>query len=514
VISRRAFLAGMGVTGVSLLPSLGRATPQSAEATGIVSAQLMHDWQSQLVGFGTRYTGSVGQDRFVDFLSDQLDRMGLEVHADRLSFDRWEAVDWRLRAVDGTPIPLSYYYPYSGETPAGGVTAKVVYCGVQTGRGAFQLPDGRATNDASAFFAPARGAIALIDAPIPPVESSSLCIEPRFQPPEAGALWPDAFLNPVFQGNVNPPDLVSAREAGVLAAICAWTNASDELANGQYNPFRTPYQGLPAVWVTRSTAESVKALATAGSEVTLTLVAERTRNAVSRSIWCRIAGRTSNESLIVNTHTDGGNAVEENGGLGLLAMADYYRRLPRQDIARDIVLVFVTGHFQQPQFTTAGGYGVTSRWKADHPDIWGTAVGGVTVEHLGCTEWNDGGGTRSYAPTGRPEWSLTYTSSGGPGSPKAPMDDVLFEAAERNGQPRSVAVSAPEPSHFLGEGRQFFADRIPVVALVPIPTYLLRAGPDLEVGKMDPNLMCTQVRTMLDLTTRMQSMTARELAGG
>ena len=51
--------------------------------------------------------------------------------------------------------------------------------------------------------------------------------------------------------------------------------------------------------------------------------------------------------LIVNTHTDGPNVPEENGALGMLALARYFAKRERR---RDLYFVMVTGHFQLPQF--------------------------------------------------------------------------------------------------------------------------------------------------------------------
>jgi hypothetical protein len=46
---------------------------------------------------------------------------------------------------------------------------------------------------------------------------------------------------------------------------------------------------------------------------------------------------SSDEVIIVNTHTDGPNATEENGGLGILALAKYFSRLPKIERRRTLV---------------------------------------------------------------------------------------------------------------------------------------------------------------------------------
>ena len=56
------------------------------------------------------------------------------------------------------PVPLTYYYPYSGQTPPGGVTGRLVDLGLYP----------VASGYTEAFWAPAAGGIALVRA-APPV---------------------------------------------------------------------------------------------------------------------------------------------------------------------------------------------------------------------------------------------------------------------------------------------------------------------------------------------------------
>ena len=93
-------------------------------------------WQEQLVGFGTRYTGSSGHAAYVDWLAGQLSAVpGFRMRTDRLTFSRWLAREFALTvsvpaaAGRSGPVPLTYYYPYSGQTPPGGVTGRLVDLG-------------------------------------------------------------------------------------------------------------------------------------------------------------------------------------------------------------------------------------------------------------------------------------------------------------------------------------------------------------------------------------------------
>jgi hypothetical protein len=71
-----------------------------------------------------------------------------------------------------------------------------------------------------------------------------------------------------------------------------------------------------------------------------------------------------------------GAGTEENGGLGLLALARNLAALPSR--YHDMYFALVTGHFQLPQFSRTilnpahpeVGQGAVSTWMLDHPHIY------------------------------------------------------------------------------------------------------------------------------------------------
>jgi hypothetical protein len=60
---------------------------------------------------------------FTDWLQQQFSAVpGFRLHTDRIPFQRWLAQEWSL-SIDldaavgpSGPVPVSYYYPYSGAT--------------------------------------------------------------------------------------------------------------------------------------------------------------------------------------------------------------------------------------------------------------------------------------------------------------------------------------------------------------------------------------------------------------
>ena len=497
-------------------------------ATGMPGLPEVWQWQEQLVGFGTRYTGSSGHAAYVDWLAGQLSAVpGFRMRTDRLTFSRWLAREFALTvsvpasAGRSGPVPVTYYYPYSGQTPPGGVTGPLVDLGL------YPLASGYT----EAFWAPARGGIALVRA-VPPEFSLDLAqaVTGGYVPGQISALaaieyaaYAAALANPVFQGIFEPVPLLDARNAGVRGVVVAWTGLPDEEVVNQYNPFTTSYPaasglpspgdpGCPAVWVGDAAGTELAGLAAGGqATATLVLTADITAGAATETVWGWLEGSgDTGEHIIINTHTDGPNAVEENGGLGLLALARHLAALPSRN--RDMYFALVTGHFQLPQFSRTilnpvhpeVGQGAVSTWMAGHPDIWQAAVLGVTAEHLGATMWTDDPVTGQYVPAGGSEWSATYTMPRDVLSLiNAEQDAYLAAVAAVNasGWPDyPVATVRPEPLFpvYVGEGSSLYAAGLGTVSLCPSPTYLLQAGDArqpqlLDLDKLDQRLMYGQI---------------------
>ncbi len=200
----------------------------------------------------------------------------------------------------------------------------------------------------------------------------------------------------------------------------------------------------------------------------------------------------------------------------MIALAQYFAHRPH---ARDIYFAFVTGHFQLPQFTrpipTARpevGMDATSVWMADHPGIYQSAVAGLTVEHLGCTQWLGDPTTNRYLATGQYEWGVTYTCQRTASTSATNTEQEAWlnaiQAVAATGRPVGpVAAVQPAPL-YLGEGAPLYAGGLGTVSLVPLPTYLLQAGSSqypalLDLEKLDKQLAYSQIlafaRTLVTL---------------
>lgn len=484
--------AGAG-TGISLLPG----GPAQAAVPALVSANQLWAWNRMLAGLGPRLTGNAAHAHFIDWLADQWERTGMKVHRDRLTFTRWAPKRWSL-SVEGAPVDVAFYFPYSGMTPPGGVTGKLIHLGVSPLN--------------ALGWAAAKGKIAVVEVVTPPIPIA-VGFPPTGYYPKNMAAPSLTTTQPAIADIVTAPLLELAAKAGVLGVICIRTGVSDDLAKDQYSPFTTAYQGCPALWLGPTAGKKVRAQALRGATATLTLDASLIRGAATETIWAVLPGSQPKEAVVVNTHTDGPNVAEENGGLGLLALARQMAKVPKSQRRRSLIFVATTGHFQLPQFQAThsplgvGGGQSASRWLAMHPErvngVRSKAVAALTLEHLGCMEWEDDPAHTAYRATGRKDVGFCYTTT-------AAMRKAYLAAAVGTANTRTV-TALPVPELYFGEGHDFYAAKIATASLIPAQSYLVAAPRGGALEKLDRYYMRGQIQTFSKLIRRLESLSAKQI---
>jgi len=294
--------------------------------------------EKEMVALGPRLTGNGAHKDFINIIRRELTALGCEVYSDKLTMKkRWEPKDWKLSInINGEDynIPGVSYYPYSGETPPEGVSGKLIDCGKNIGN-----------------FLGSKDKIAIIRMSVFEA-GAGLIFKKRDVYPE-GYEPPKKMASPVVASFIFPPMLKRARLMGAKGVICIMHGCSSENAAHQYLPFITSYQGCPAVWIDDIEGEKVLNAAKAGGSATLTLTAEITEKSPTETIYTVLEGRDKKETVMVNTHTDGTNAFEENGAFALLSLINNFKSIPIEERRRTLVFSFITGHFQIPQFGSA-----------------------------------------------------------------------------------------------------------------------------------------------------------------
>ena len=426
-------------------------------------------WMAKL---GPKYTGNAAHTEFVEFLAKEMRALGLDVARERYTLPRWDAKRWELRA--DTPTPITSYFPYSGETPPSGVTAPLVFAG---------------TNPALDLSG-VRGKIALVECPTN-VRHWAEEYRPWTVYPASETL-PES-LRPA-RGPVS--DLTPFAKAGAVGVLLAWTDISDANAADQYSPFSRPPQGIPALYVGRDTGARLKALAARGVAAKLVLEATVTRDTPTDTLVATLPGSSTDEVVILNTHTDGPNATEENGALGILALMKYFSRLSTAERRRTIVCPLTTGHFAGPWVPSIRGF------IQKYPDVVKRAVAAITVEHLGCLEWLDDAAMR-YRATGREEWAVAIT-------PSKAMANAMGGALDGSAARRTALVN-PVKGGFLGEGSALSRAGVPTIGFIPQPNYLLAGPADGCIDKLSSRLMHAQIEVFARTVHAIEAMTAAQL---
>lgn len=439
------------------------------EKSRLDSEETMQKEIEVMNSFGSRTTGSKGHQEFITWIKQQLGSMGLEIYSDTYTFERWEEKK-RALFINQEEIHVSSVYPYSGETDHNGVTGELIY--VKNGN-----------------YNKAKGKIAVIKINTVKKLPIGLIMNKREAFPSNIGIAPgdgDLVLTSVLKN----PSLKKAREKGVKAVILIWNGVSNNKVEDQYLPFTDQYKGIPAIWVNEAEGKKVLAAAERKEQGTIILEAEKQDNASTESFYVKIEGKNKEETILINSHSDGINVVEENGALGMLSMIRY---LKNSHPERTMIFAFVTGHFRLPVFK--GTSQATSTWLLKLTELWDgengnkKAVAGITVEHLGSMEWKENA-EGEYEATGNIQTEYTYI-----GNKK--MGEIWKQAIENRSLTRTVMVRGHNKFEF-GESQPLFEAGIPVIGLIQMPDYLTVSSKGMEMDKFNISLMREQVESLIE----------------
>ena len=260
------------------------------------------------------------------------------------------------------------------------------------------------------------------------------------------------------------------RSARGASGVVFTTRASKEMLRGNNSLHIARPQPLPALVVDRDTGADAARRRRAPPD-------GRGCGSTSRSSRCSsgssppILPGASDECIIVNTHTDGQNAFEENGAVAAVAMARHFASLPDASgcNARS-VFAFYPGHM-------SGRVGIEDPrgWILKHPELIERAVGAVSIEHLGATEWVD---DEHGLPTHRRERDLRHLDDPG----RRCSNRSRCRRSSNPGLQRHALLKPPVQ---ITPGRAFHWLGVPHVSGIAGPTYLLNVTDNGEMDKFD-----------------------------
>jgi hypothetical protein len=469
-----------------------------------------------MVQFGPRLTGSDAHNDYIAWLQEEFAAAGLQLlDCDVYETDRWLAESFDLTVLDGAgagPVTVASYMPRSQQTSAAGVTGPLVYGGTAPALSASGL-DVTALEDAIALYpaaldawasalagtlmGAAEGSVLLVDLPMPvPLTAAAFLPISTFtnwdghtEADFATVDYKRTWIEPGIELPLAP--FVTTGAAAVVFIL----DTSQAALSGGYLPFLGGYQPLPALYVDRDTGATLRSLAAGRPRTRLTLTASR--ETVPTPTITAILPGVSDEVIIFNSHTDGQGFAEENAGVAFVHLARYFASRPAAErLQRTVVFALWPGHmtFDLPE---------TQGWIDDHPDLVSRAVAALTVEHLGCTEWNDSIDL-GYQATGEAELFGIWTTQG-------PLFELIKAAVVEHDIPRAVMLRPPVQ---FGVGGAFQGAGVPQMGAIAGPTYLVTVSPDGDLDKLDEALAARQIAWLADLAGQLDSASASDLRTG
>lgn len=504
--NRRRFVAGAAAAGATLLAGRGLVgSAFAAVPAGTVDERLLpgeralRHWTRELDGFGVRPTGSPAHEAYIDLLGQRLEEAGVQdVHRESLQIQRWmvrdapNAVSLELGSgATARTIPLSSYIPYSGKTGPDGISAPVI-----------ALPS---TADPSAPPGDVAGKIVVVDIVTPP-----LTLAP-FYAAAYDVYDPNRTMTPAtLYERAWVAQLVVLGWENVLknrgaAGLIAVLDLPASFAKDGYFPYDGNYFDLPGVYVDRDTGAKLRATI-AGGAATARIVLDATLGPATTGNLVGTIPGASRETIVLHSHTDGTNCIEDNGGPAVLALSRYFTRLRQADRARTIKVVLTSGHFD-------GETGAADFVARHEDDLMPDIVAALTLEHLGATEWLDDG-SGEFRPTGLPELGGVFVGE----SPALIRECRAL--LRRENLERSLVMhafltnssSGPTTVSWPGEGNHFYRSGVPTANWITGPTYLLSGDADV-FHKIDFELMYRQVRGFAQMTTNLFTTRADLLRG-
>jgi hypothetical protein len=484
-------------------PAAAARCPRVADAADLSSVAQLRRWNAAMARFGQRPTGSRNHIRFVNWLERELDGIpGVRTRSIWHHINRWEARSASLGVDLGAgehDIPPAAPVPYSKATPPSGVVAPLVFVPLDT----------------PITAANAAGKIVVRDLPGGELPNAAfeLVTWSLFDPGQT--LDPNGVYKRDWVTGQPNRDLEAAAQANAAGLLFVHEFPRAEV-RGHYRPYNGIHWKVPALHLGVDEGEQIKRAVAAGTARTgrVVLRARTQRRSPTRTLVGRLDG-PGRRRVVVQTHTDGVNALWDNGHVPILAIARYFARLPRACRPGPMEFVMNTGHLYLSLEAGAAHYAE----QLDRAYDRGRVALALSLEHLGAREYAAvprGGGRPGFTlrRTGLVEPSTTFVTESGF------LVDTLTRIVRRHRVERSLLLkgtSLPDHSHvppycsFGGEGTAYLRHLIPTVAFVTGPWTLF--NPTFGLEQLDFRLLRRQTIVFTDFLLRVRGASQRRIAG-
>jgi hypothetical protein len=509
-VAASALVAGACLFGISARAEAAPC-PTAPSAASLPSAAKLKQQSAFLDRLGVRPTGSRAQRRYVAWIRRHLSRIDGVTQRD-LAFPirRWSSRRTTLSMNVGgktVSLPVANAVPYSKPTSRRGARAKL----------AFVPDDQRITADNSA------GKIVVRPAPAGSVPQAAF-LAPIIS---WGIYDPDNSIDPTgtFYGdfinyNARVADLRDAATAGAKGILFVKDEPRRQLI-GHYEPYEGTVWKVPGAFLGVDEGQRIMDAINAGKSPSARLaVSARVKPTVTRSVLATVPGQ-SKRRIVIDSHTDGTNAVEDNGPIAMVAMARYLAKLPMRCRPRTVQFAFSTAHFYQrldPDPTVRDGGAEQLAKRLDRAYDRGTVSVVLVLEHLGAIDYQAAprsGGKPGDVLRSIGERAIQFIGV----TPSQPLVNTVDDVVRAYDMRRTILLQGSDapgptvPAHcsFGGEGTPYERHLLPTIGVISAPMWLYDPAFGLEA--IDFKVMHSEVRGFTDLVNRLGRMDQARIAG-
>jgi hypothetical protein len=275
--------------------------------------------------FGPRILGSSAHNRAIDWLEKKARAEGLVVRSRSFKPYGWFP---RTRSKRGPGLDIGAAGGLSVTRPGGSAVnvrvAGAVHWSKPTAKRGEGGPLVYLAPDREITAADAAGRVVIRDFPIGSLPFGALGpLLGLYQTPDLAGYteYTRPYLATLHE------ELVAAGQAGAAGIVFTF-DVPGKQVRGYYDPHVGTLYRVPAVFAGSAQATRLKALAAQGSSGRVTVRARVARKK-TRNLIARLPGRSA-EKIVLAANTDGTSWVQENGVIGMLALARYYAKLPKR----------------------------------------------------------------------------------------------------------------------------------------------------------------------------------------
>jgi len=456
-------------------------------------------------GGGPTFAGSASWRKYLELVERESKTAGLvDLIRNPWTYSRWFTSEWPNDSgwsleIEGERIPLSGYGPNSGGTTEDGREAQLVRytkgmdADELTGRivvvTRLQTEDGKPFIDAGDYEF---------------LSDPQTFEDPRN--PLAGtdhlSPWGRMFLSKERKRLIN---------GGALGMLVVFGLSRDALGGTYLLPVPRLHD-LPTLLLDEDAGRRVLDAAAQGKKARLRLVARLEQVETYQLIGYlpgRNYGTSDDEQLLFVTHTDGPSISQDNGALGMLAVARHFAAVPRAERPRTLCFYFDCRHFMPGQEKAFS----RQDWTRREPEFFRPIVGVVGVEHLGQVAVRETA-DHPFGPAGMPEFSSIWAFENETAvaiAARAIQDNELRRTAVQS--PGRIGIHGRVQPRAWGLASGIIRER-------GIPGFTLMGGmtaywsSKARMSYLDPAHFLDQVAVLIQLTDELMRADMSSLSGG